>query len=458
MKNNINRIITSALLVLYCGFLLSAQEKTLSLTIYEAKNFALENSTSILNARLDVLSAKKKVWETTAIGLPQVSATASYLNTFNVPEMNFGSYIDYDAMTPGMPITPEIIKQNMRMTDPIKLGVKENITADLLVNQLIFNGSYIVGLQASLTYKLLSEQGLEKTGLEVKELVGNSYFLCLIIDKNLKTLNKSIVNQEKISDDIKAMFEVGFVEENDVDQMYLLLNSLEIMKSKLERQKDLTYDLLRFQLGIDLDRELVLSTSLENYIDKLNFENLMENSFNTGANIDYQLINTQEKLSLLNVKNIKADFLPTISAFYKHQELLDEPEFNFVTPDMLGVNLSLPIFSSGQRLAKVSQAQIELDKISNNKRDLEKTLNIAFRQTKSQYITAFDNFGQEKKNMEVSEKIYNNTLAKYKEGMAGSLDLTQAQNQYLNSRSNYYNAMYELLSAKLSLEKLLGSQ
>ena len=433
-----------------------AQKDTVTvISLDDAQTYALENNTSILNAKLDVLASKKKVWETTAIGLPQVSAKAAYQNTFTVPTMNFP--VTYLKPTPNE-LYPGVFNYELAYLDnEVELGVRENITADLTVSQLIFNGSYIVGLQASKTYKMLSEQMLVKSEKDVKELVANSYYLCLISEENLKNLDESLDNQISIQEEINSMYKVGFVEETDANQIELVVNNLTIARTSLERQTEIAYQLLKFQIGLPLDQEIELSNKLDDFIELLNSDDTENPGFDINKNIDYQLVNTQERLSYLNMKNIKAGFLPSLNAFYNHQEKLHEPNFNFSMPDMVGVNLAVPIFSSGQRLAQVSQAKIELEKTRNSRLQLEQSLQISYMQNLSNFQNAKDKFQHEKKNLKLAKSINDKTIIKYKEGVVSSMDLTQAQNQYLTAQSNYYKALFELLSSKNKLDRLIGN-
>ena len=449
------------LLIIVCLVLLFAQKPSIAQTdtvivisLQDAREYALQNNTSILNAKLDILASKKKVWETTAIGLPQVNATVAYQNTFTVPTMNFP--ITYLAPTPNATYPGVWDYQLKYLDNEVELGVQENITADITVSQLLFNGSYIVGLQASKTYRILSEQKLAKSEQDVKELIANSYYLCLISEENLKNLDESLANQIKVKDEIKLMYEAGFVEETDYNQIELIVNNLSVARTSLERQTKITYQLLKFQIGLPLDSKIKLSNNLDDFIESVNNDNVINSVFNLNSNIDYQLMNTQERLSYLNMKNIKAGFLPSITAFYNHQEKQHEPAMNFSMPDVLGVNLSLPIFSSGQRLVQVSQAKIELEKVRNSKYQVEQNLRIAHMQSLSSFNNATDKFIYEKKNLELAKSINDKTVIKYKEGVAGSMDLTQAQNQYLTVQASYYNALFELLSSKNKLERLLG--
>ena len=449
-------VLLLAVLITSAAFSLSFAQNELkvSYSVEEIINYSLENNSSLLNAKLDVLAAKKKVWETTAIGLPQVNAKIAYQNVFKVPTMSFP--VTTLVSTPNVSY-PGVNDYSLKFDDnKIELGVPQNTTADLTVSQLIFNGSYIVGLQASKTYKMLSEQSLEKTKEDIKELVTNSYYLCLVLEENLANLQSTIENQKKTQKEIRAMYNAGFVEESDADQVDIILNSLVQSEQAIRRQIDISYMLLKLQTGIPIEQDITLSDNLISLITSLNLQEISDVGFNPETNINYKLLLTQEQLSNLNLRNTKAEFLPSVALFYNHQEKVNSPAFDFSTPDVLGINVEIPIFSSGQRLSKVSQAGIELDKLKNSREETYNSLKIGYMKQQSDYIVAIDKFKNEEKNMKLAKSIYDKTLIKYQNGIAGSLDLAQAQGQYLGSQSNYYNAMYELLSTRTGLLKLSG--
>jgi len=450
------KLLILVMMLVNVSFNITGQEKeSRSFTLSELVSYAVENNTSILNAKLDVVASKKKIWETTAIGLPQVSAKVAYQNIFTVPTMELP--VTYLGSTPNETY-PEVNDYYMDLGDPAQmdLGVQHNTTVDLTVSQLIFNGSYIVGLQASKTYRMLSEQGLDKSVQEVKELVTNSFYMCLVLEETLKNLRNTIDNQKSTQKEIRAMYDAGFVEESDADQVDLILNNLEITEGSFERQIELAHLLLKLQTGYPVENELILNGDLKESLLDINFNEANEIGFSPDNNIDYKLLLTQERLSLLNMRNKKAEFLPSIGFFYNRQEQMKAPDFDFSYPDLLGINIEIPIFSSGQRLAKVSQASIELEKIRNTRKETQDALTIAFLEQRSNFITAQERYTLEERNLELSKKIYDKTLVKYQNGVSGSMELSQANSQYLSSLGNYFNAMYELLSSKTSLYKISG--
>jgi outer membrane protein TolC len=306
-----------AVIVILFSALNMQSQTVMKLSLKEAQDYALKNNAQIKNAKLDIVLAKKKVWETTAIGLPHATGTANYSNILEVPEMNFGGYIYWQSIDATMPLTSDMVMDNYVEGEPIQLGTKENVTFDFNVSQLVFSGEYIVGLQASKIYKKLSEQNLQKTEADIKELIINTYYLVLIAEKSKEILESTLTNTEKIAYEIKEMLNVGFVEDTDFDQIELTLSNIKNSLSSLERQVGLTYKLLKMQLGLETEIDIELTDNLDDILSNISYEQLLNEQFFVENNIDYKLITTQENLSNLSLKREKSTFLPSVAAFYR---------------------------------------------------------------------------------------------------------------------------------------------
>ncbi|MCB8964399.1 MAG: TolC family protein [Bacteroidales bacterium] len=433
---------------------------TLRLSLTDAQCYALQYNRSVQSAKIDVESAKKKVWETTAIGLPQVSLSANYQHIFKVPEFSF----PMAGLSPSpLPQIPDLQQQEIAPGlyqyympgEKMSMAVKNNTTFDLTVSQLIFSGEYIVGLQASKVFKQLSEKSLVRTENQTMESVTNSYYMIQVVEENISVLNQSLEAMNKTYNDLAKMNEVGFNEETDVDQIKINKTNIETLINSLNAQKEILTKLLKLQLGLDFAQPIALTERLPEVIEKCNLGFVGTQEFYVENTVDMQLTDTQVKLSELSLKRERATFLPTISGFYKHQEQLNEPSFNFAMKDIAGVSINLPIFSSGMRQAKVSQAKLSLKQSQLNKTNIEQSLIMEYDQAKSDYITAFSNFNMNKESMALSKKIYDKTIIKYTEGVASSFELTQNQGQYLTAQSNYYNSMLQLLQSKTKLDRIL---
>jgi outer membrane protein len=429
---------------------------TLKLSLLDVQNYALEFNRDIKSAKIDVELAKKKVWETTTIGLPNITLSADYQHLFVVPEMSLGTYMDFSNIAPGQVVTGQDLTNSIRQIPPVQLGVRNNTTFTLQATQLIFSGEYIVGLQASRIYKELSEKSLVSSELKTRETVSTSYYLVLVIDENINILNESVLLLSKTLNEITKMHEQGYTEDTDVDQMKINLSTLESSIISLEGQKKVACQLLKLQMGLDIDKPILLKDSIDGIISLGAYKE--EPVFSLQSSINYQMLETQEGLMSLNLKREKWKFLPTLAAFYQHTQLLNEPDFNFTPKDIVGVSVNIPIFTSGQRFSKVKQAQFELEKTQLMKEQASAGLILEFNTALNTYQTAQKNYNINKENMELSHKIYNKSLIKFKEGIISSLDLTQSQNQYLTTQGKYYSSVMEFLNAKAALDRILSSK
>lgn len=436
--------------------LLSAQENTgpLRLSLKQAQEYALQNNKSILNANLDVEAAKKKVWETTTMGLPQVSAAVSAQYILTMP----GFFEQF--LRPGLEMKYPLDEPNR--DQKINSDLQKSLdsmrfsgTVDLTVSQLIFSGSYLVGLQASKVYRSLSELNRVKSTQDVMESVSNTYFMALLARENAGILDSTRVNIEKTVNEISAMYQQGFVEETDVDQLNITLTNIKSSLDLIQRQVDISEKLLKIQLGIPLDQQIELTDALNDLIASLTYDQLLLADIMLDDNVSYQMLEAQVKSSQLMLKLRKSETLPTIAAFYQHQELLNNNSISFTPPDLVGLTVSIPIFSSGERWSKIKQAKMELQKSRNTLDQTADMIRLDFYQSKSALISTKEKVASDKSNLDLSRKIFNRALIKYQNGMMSSIELTQVQNQYLTAQSTYYQSIQSLITEKNKLEKLL---
>jgi outer membrane protein len=449
------------------GTLLSFAQETERLTLEKAIQMALKNNTNIINSKIDLKIAQKKIWETTAMGLPHVDVKSSYQHLFSVPVLSFPgtqlskTRVPMDPAT-GLGTTSEIqlsTGENIYMNNvagtPIALGVKDNITADLTVSQLIFSGSYIVGLQATKVYYNFSKQTDEKTKLDVVEIVVNTYHMLQLAEESRKILAQNLENINKTLSEITEMNKQGFLEKTDVDQLEVTANNVRNMMNQIDSNLDLGYRLLKIQLGLQESAKLELADEMESGDALVKSSMLLTaEQFNINRNVDYQLIQSAEKIAKLDLSLSKMVFLPTISGFYNHNEQLNSTSFNFSPRDLVGINLTLPIFSSGERLAVVAQKRMSLEKAKNTSKYVSSSLQMQASQYQTDVKLKLERYLNQKKSKELSDDIYQRTMEKYKQGISSSMDLMTSQNQYLTNLTNYYQSIYDLQGARSKLEKM----
>jgi len=428
-------------IILLLGFFGSrAQEKstTLELSMQEALDYALQNNITLQNAALDIESARKKVWETTAIGLPQVNGNFNYQH---IP----GDLPTFDMADP---MTGE--------TQSIKLGVKNSSTYSLTLSQLVFSGEYIVGLQASKTFLKISQLSHEKQNIETKNGVITSYVSLLILERNKAITDSSLQNIESLLYETQQLYEQGFMEETDIDQLQITYNSMVNTQKTIERQIEISRKLFKVLLGADINAPLVLTDDLDHLEASMIQSAATIPEFDLMENVDYRLAENQERVSELNYKREKTKYLPNVSAFYTYQDKTNKAAFDFTINNIIGVNVDVPIFSSFQRNALVKQAKIELEKAQNNKALAAKNLVIQSQQARFNFLEAKEKYDLAHQNLKLSEKVFENTSQKYKQGIVSSMELTQANNTFLQTQSEYINALFELYKTKIELDKILN--
>ncbi len=422
----------------------------LRFSLKAAQDYAVTFSTETSNARIDVAMAKKKIWETTASGLPQLNATLSYRDNLKIPTTLIpAKFLDPDA------VEGEFIG--------LKFGTQHNATIDVTATQLVFNGSYFVALQASKVFLQLSRDQLEKKEIDIRATVASTYHLILLAEKNRDILRASLENLRQTWRETDAMYQAGFSEATAVDQLQLSLNDLENVLSATEGQIDTSYRLLKLQLGVDQDRPVTLSDSLPALLAAMDATLPAAEAFSVARHIDYRMLETQEKSMALLLKRSKAEFLPTVTAYLSLSQAAMREKFNFFNQGekwypatILGFNLSLPVFTSGARSARVSQARFEFDKAINLKKQVSDSLKLAMNKARSDFSEALAREKNTAGMVVLAQRVFDNTRDKFGQGLVTSMELTQAHTQYLNAESGHAQAVVQLLDARIRLDKALN--
>lgn len=395
------------------------------LSLDKAKELALEYNYDLKNAGISIQEAAAAKWEAISKGLPQVNAAVDY-STF------FGASSDF-------------------MGQAIEFNNTSNLNAN--VSQLIFSGAYFVGLKMAKLNEEISSKAAEKTELEVKQQVSDAYYSILLAEKTSEILKKNLENIKKVHKQTEKMYQAGVAELTDVDQLSLQVTVLESSWRASERQTEMAYDMLKLQVGLKPTADLKLTQTLEEFFNPDNFYNSLMRVFDAEENLDYQLLEQQTEMSEKQISLAKTEYLPTLSAAFNHLEQIIAPNFNMNPKNSLTFNLSIPIFSSGQRKAKVNQAKYQHEKVKNQKEQLSDQLLTQDRSIKRNLRTALDQYDANKKNVTVAKRVYDNINRKYEAGMVSSLDLTTANNNYLAAEGDYIQAMLDVLTAYLELDK-----
>lgn len=432
------------------------------LSLPAALEYARQHSPDLRNARTDVEISRKKVKETTAIGLPQLNAGLSYNNYPNIPTQllpDFLSPVIYGVLQ-NEGLVSEIPAGVSGQLFPAQFGTKHNFTAQLSASQLLFNGPYIVGLQAARAFVDFARVQESRTLSEVEEAVSNAYYQALVAGRSVSLLDSTRSTLENILRETRAIYAQGFIEETDVDQLELLLSDLDASLSNARNQQVLALRLLKFRMGMPIDQEVALSEDLEGLTASLDREMLLGRGFDPEGHVGFAMARNQETLNRLDLKRYQSLYLPSLSAFYSYQRSAQRQEFDFTDPDkewypteVVGLQLDIPLWSSGSRKYQVQQARLNLEKSEVIKEQVKEGLKLEASNARSNLENAWMIYRNKEKGMATARKIYDRMRIRYKEGMASSLELQQTHNQWLQAEGDHILSLLQLFTAKTAFDK-----
>lgn len=439
-------ILITSLIITSIGL---SQEKPSSLSLQEAIDYALQNNRTAINAARDIDAAKQQKWETTATGLPQLSAKVDYQNFLKqqvqvIPAEFFGGQQGEFA--------------------EVTFGTKQNMTAFATLNQKIFDGSYIVGLQSAKVFLEISKNAKVKTDLEVRKAVIEAYGNVLLAEESIKIFERNIEVLEKNLFETKKIYENGLGEEESVEQLQITLSGVKSNLNNVERLKTLAYQMLNITLGLDVYNNLVLTDSLESLTDQNISLSILEVEANPESTIDYLIAenDTESKSLLLKLEKSKA--LPTLNAFINGGYSAFSDKFTFTNSDqdwfgssLVGVSLDIPIFSSGMRSAATQRAQINYEKAKAELTETEQRIKLQIESAKSDYRFAIEDYQNKKENLALAERIEVKNQTKFFEGIGSSFELRQAQTQLYTAQQELLQAMLDVINNKAALETVLNN-
>ena len=427
-----------------------AQEKpTYSFSLDEAVEFAQDSSYATINAKRDVAKALKQKWETTADGLPQINAAADYENRIK------------QIVTP---LPNEVLGGEPGGFTNVRFGTKQNMNVSATLSQLIFDGSYIVALQAAKTFLAYSDNLEQQTKLDVRQETINAYGNVLVAKNYIEIIeNNKAVAQTNLKE-TRAIYENGFAEEEDVEQLEITFQQLSNQLRNAKRNYKLSKEALKMVLGIPVNEPITLTDELESLAEKDMMEKaLLDDSFEPKSTIDYKIADNLVKQRELELKREKSKALPTLSGFVNYGTVANQDEFVFFDEgtqwfnySIVGISLDIPIFSSFKRRASTQRAEIAEEQAVTQREQALEQIKLAYDQAESDFEMAIDNYHTSVKNLELAERIANKNRTKFKEGIATSFELRQAQTQLYSAQNEYLNAMQSVINQKAKLEKVIN--
>lgn len=428
------------------------EKKSFSLTLQQAIDHAIENNYTAINAKRDIEAAKQKKWETTASGLPQITSNLQYLNNLDFQVQG----VSGNAFNPG---------GDPNEISTIAFGTKHSMNASATLSQLIFDGSYIVGLQSAKVYLQISENAKEKTDLEIREMVTNAYGNVLLARESVLIFEKNKATLEKTLFETNETFKNGLTEEENVEQLQITLTQLTSSLSNAKKREEIALNLLKISMGIDINNEVILTEKLDDLaISNVDLAALNE-EFDANNSIDFKIQKNNEESKRLLLKLERFRALPTIGAQLNYGANTFANKFDFLTTDQkwynysnFGVNISLPIFSSFRDRSRTQQAKIAFEQAKTQVTETEQRLKLQYQQAKTDYEFSIEQYGASKSNLKLAERIEGKQQVKFKEGLSTSFEFTEAQRQLYTAQQNYLQAMIDVMNKKATLDKLTNKK
>ncbi len=420
-------------------------------TLQQAIDYAVKNSPSFKNAELDQQNALYKKREIAGLGLPQVSGSIDLKDYINIPT----------SLLPG-----EIFGAPAGSYIPVKFGTKYNSTAGFSASQLIFSSDYIFGLKASDQFMSLSRISLDRTKSDIAANVSKAYYNVLVNRDRIKLLEANITRLKKAMDDTKAYYGQGFAEQIDAQRLEVQFNNLLTELEKVKRLIGLSETLLKFQMGYKLDSEITLLDSLNIDVDQI--QELIPTN-NISQRPDYRLLQANQDMLDLNVKRLQYGYLPTLAAYGAYQFNAQRNTFNLLSFDkndvtkqwfkvaLVGITLNVNVFDGLQRHNRIQQARIESQKNMNILQNLEQAGQLESTVAAISYNNAYYSLKIQKKNLELALKVADVAQKKFQAGVGSNLEVVNAEASLKEAQTNYYNAMYDMLVAKIDYLKAQGT-
>ena len=431
---NYRKLFLCAACVLLGTAAVAQQGQNLRLSLDEAQRYAVEHNAAMQNAILDVKKAEADRWKTLSSMLPTVKAGYDYQNMCGYKmEMHMG------AASINIPMDPT---GNL------------SVTASLAVN-----GAMIVGTMLQNIAVEMSDITRQQTEQTTRSNVKNVYTSILVMEQTVSLLDSSLANMERLAETSQSAVDVGAAEQVDADKLQVQVATLRNTINSTRRSLAALRNTMLLQLGADVNAQLELTTPMDDIMNVEDASRLLSQSFDITKNYNYQLLEQSEKLAKRQVTMAWMDFSPTLSAYYQYSKKFHygETGMDMTPPNMVGASISVPIITTGTRVAGIKSAKIAYEESLNSKRQAEDGLRVQYNQLCYDLATALETYDIQSRNLELTQRVFNNVAEKYRYGRASSLEVTTASTEIITAQSNYIQAVMNVISAQIALENLLNN-
>ncbi len=435
------------LIYVFFSFLSFPQERKLSLK--ECIQLATENNENLKNSKLEERISKALSREFLSIGLPQINLDGGLKYNHDVPK----SLIDISRFMPGVPEGTE---------QEVQFGQAYDGRVDLFINQMIFNGSYFVGLSAAKELVKLSEKLTKRDEIDINISVRKAFYTVLNTKSRIELVNNNLERLQNLLNETTQLYQNGFIEKLDVDRIQVAFNNLNSEKIKADRLYELSKEVLNFQIGLPVGTNIELIGSLSE--DIVNDFSYNLNDFDYSKRIEYSILQTDKNLKFYDLKNNRSQYYPQIYANYNYGYNTSSSNYDlFFESDRwksfgtLGLKIIVPIFDGFLKRSKINQSKYKIEQVENQMMFLERSINLQINQSIINYENTKESLTISKQNLELAQNVYNATERKYKEGVGSNLELIDSNNSLKIAQNQYYNSLYESIIASIDIKKTLGT-
>ena len=466
MKQN---ILLSFVLLFICS-IANAQENT-RLSLDEAVNYALQNSLSVQNSKLETLDAEQQIKERLSIGLPKLSASLGYNYYLEIPTSILPPFFPesdiafaQNSNPAGQPIPIQVTRLDANGepvfgdAQEIQFGLKHNATAGIQLQSLLFDWTYLTGVRAAKEFRNYKQEELKVVERTVRNQVIDAYLPSLILRENVSILDSNLLNLKRLKFETEESYKAGFVEQLDVDRLTLSISNLEVSREALTRQQETVENALKLAMNMSPDADITLTDNIDDLLSEISAEDLT-GTIDLSKRPEIGVIDKGIDLADLNIEVNKAGYYPSFSGFFNYQQQYQGDKLtdgNWFPVSLIGLQANIPIYSGGFRKTQVERAKILKETNLLQKKQFENGTTLEIQTARVNYLSAKERLVNQQENVDLAKRIYETTKIKYKEGVGSSIEITSAEQQLYQTQQSYTTALYDLLVAKFAVEKAIG--
>ncbi|MEM9340053.1 MAG: TolC family protein [Bacteroidota bacterium] len=442
------RVITNLVFTLMLLLETIAQQQPTEMTLDDCVKYALENNELVRISQFDSEIAEAQVRETTAAGLPQANINAGINYNFDLQENILPARFSDPNAAEGEEIA-------------IAFGRAYDGNVALSINQLLFDGSYFVGLQAAKTFRELSSKEKIQTEIDIVEAVNKAYYNALITVEQLELLDKNIGRLDTLLRETNSMYEAGFAEKVDVDRIRVNYNNLKVDRSRSAQLQQISEKLLKFQMGMDLSQPIILTESLEAV--EVIVPPIRSNDFDYNQRIEFSQLTTNETLAYLDMKNNKAQYLPKLNLSFGYGWNTASDDFSqlfigrrWLDFGALGLSASIPVFDGFLKSNRIQQNKLQIKQVQSQMTYLKKSIDLEIEQSRINLNSQVETLDVQRQNVALAQEVYDITKMKYQEGVGSNSEVIDADTSLKEAQTNYLNSLFDAITSEIELKKALG--